>query len=55
MVIATLGHIGYRHGRMWLDPDNECDHATAGMEEFLGERRLTVGVVTSILDVVTAG
>jgi Ser/Thr protein kinase RdoA (MazF antagonist) len=55
MAIASLGHIGYRHGRMWLDLSGERDHSAAGMEEFLGERRLTVGVVNSILDVVTAG
>ncbi len=54
MAIASLGHIGYRHGRLWLDPGGERDHSAAGMEEFLGDGRLTVVVVGSIIDAVTA-
>ncbi len=52
MVIATLGHIGRRHGELWLDPDADQARAVAGVEEFLGDRRLTMAGVTMILDTV---
>ena len=55
MTIATLGHIGYRHGEMWLDRDADPDHALAGMEEFLAEKRLTVSAIDAILEVVGDG
>jgi Ser/Thr protein kinase RdoA (MazF antagonist) len=52
MVIATLGHIGRRHAELWLDPGADRARAVAGVEEFLGDRRLTIEGVTTILDTV---